>query len=219
MLLKLHNVIRAAALSGSIRRTLPALGKQMPIRHLQHLAVMKPLCNQCLKNHIQIPIRFFSQHAVLTNKVPANSELNIAETDSGKSLEGRLLLAFTCNRCGHRQACHLSKKAYYSGVVIIQCDGCKSKHLIADHLDWFRDKGVTVEDLMKEKGESVTWLQSSDLAEKQENNIEDGTATEEPLVEIPAEDVAQLRQILDDARQRIKKDAEAQALNQQNNDK
>jgi len=52
----------------------------------------------------------------------------------------------------------MSKHAYQHGVVIMQCDGCKNKHLIADHLDWFKNGGVTVEDLVKEKGETVQKL-------------------------------------------------------------
>ena len=51
----------------------------------------------------------------------------------------------------------MSKGAYTSGVVIIQCPDCKNRHLIADHLGWFKDqKGVTVEDLVKEHGKEVT---------------------------------------------------------------
>jgi hypothetical protein len=52
----------------------------------------------------------------------------------------------------------MSKHAYNHGVVIMQCDHCKSRHLIADHLGWFRNGGVTVEDLVKERGETVQKL-------------------------------------------------------------
>lgn len=53
----------------------------------------------------------------------------------------------------------MSKKAYNTGVVIIKCDGCKSKHLIADHIGWFdttlaKPPG-TIEDILREKGEPV----------------------------------------------------------------
>ena len=30
-----------------------------------------------------------------------------------------------------------SKHSYEKGVVIIQCDGCKGNHLIADNFGWF----------------------------------------------------------------------------------
>ncbi|KAI9228132.1 MAG: DNL zinc finger-domain-containing protein, partial [Piptocephalis tieghemiana] len=67
----------------------------------------------------------------------------------------RLLLAFTCKRCNHRSHKTFSKTAYETGVVIIQCDGCQSRHLIADNKGWFRDGRVTIEDLVREKGGQV----------------------------------------------------------------
>ncbi|RKP25491.1 DNL zinc finger-domain-containing protein [Syncephalis pseudoplumigaleata] len=164
--------------------------------------------------HSALLVRAFSLTRTTANDgiVPGDdSASKEREGNAASSTDGRLLLAFTCNRCGHRQARHLSRRAYYTGVVIIQCDGCKSKHLIADHLDWFRDGGITVEQLMREKGESVTWLQASDLADPPETSDRSGdAAAEEPLVEIPSEDVARLREILGEARARIQKDAAAQ---------
>ena len=40
-------------------------------------------------------------------------------------------------------------------VVLIRCEGCDNLHLIADNLGWFRDEGVNIEQLMKEKGKKV----------------------------------------------------------------
>ncbi|GAA5900572.1 hypothetical protein JCM8208_000538 [Rhodotorula glutinis] len=77
--------------------------------------------------------------------------------------------------CGHRSSHEFSKRSYDKGVVIVQCPGCDNRHLIADHLHWFHstpspahptglpfDPSVpkqprTVEDLLREKGEHVTW--------------------------------------------------------------
>ncbi|RUP48661.1 DNL zinc finger-domain-containing protein [Jimgerdemannia flammicorona] len=67
----------------------------------------------------------------------------------------QILIAFTCKVCSHRTHHVMSKQAYTTGVVIIQCVECKNRHLIADHLGWFRDGSTTVEDLVKEKGEIV----------------------------------------------------------------
>lgn len=39
--------------------------------------------------------------------------------------------------------------------MLIQCPGCKNRHLIADNLGWFKDSRTTVEDLVKEKGEAI----------------------------------------------------------------
>ena len=61
----------------------------------------------------------------------------------------------------------MSKKSYETGVVIIQCDGCKSRHLIADHLGWFEGgkKAGTLEDILREKGsgEQVVRLHMRDV--------------------------------------------------------
>ena len=66
-----------------------------------------------------------------------------------------LLMVFTCTRCNTRAAKGFSKKAYNEGVVIVQCPGCEGRHLIADNLGWFGEKGKTVEDFAKEKGHKI----------------------------------------------------------------
>ncbi|KAJ2689158.1 hypothetical protein IWW39_001712 [Coemansia spiralis] len=90
----------------------------------------------------------------------------------GKLDEVRMLIGFTCKVCKHRQYKTMSKNAYERGVVLMQCDGCKSRHLIADNKGWFRDRSVNVEDLMREKGEEVRQLKDMGLLD----NIEAGEA-------------------------------------------
>lgn len=96
-------------------------------------------------------------------------------------------LTFTCtaDACGHRSTHEFSKRAYTKGIVLVQCPQCKNRHLIADHLGWFKvgpadphsgraerqgyrsheliphqestEEGTlrTVEDLLRAKGETV----------------------------------------------------------------
>ncbi|KAJ2899284.1 hypothetical protein IWW38_001048 [Coemansia aciculifera] len=90
----------------------------------------------------------------------------------GKIDELRMLIGFTCKVCNHRQYKTMSKNAYERGVVLMQCDGCKNRHLIADNKGWFRDKSVNVEELMREKGEEVRQLTDLGLLD----NIEAGEA-------------------------------------------
>ncbi|SCV00743.1 LAMI_0G07030g1_1 [Lachancea mirantina] len=74
-----------------------------------------------------------------------------------------LMIAFTCKKCNTRSSHSMSKQAYTNGTVLIQCPGCKGRHLIADHLKIFSDDHVTIQDILKAKGESVSQT-TDDLA-------------------------------------------------------
>ncbi|KXX80805.1 Mitochondrial protein import protein ZIM17 [Madurella mycetomatis] len=64
-------------------------------------------------------------------------------------------LTFTCRPCGHRSRHVVSKQGYHHGSVLIACPGCRNRHVISDHLRIFGDKAMTVEDLLRERGELV----------------------------------------------------------------
>jgi mitochondrial protein import protein ZIM17 len=95
-------------------------------------------------------------------------------------IEPRLAMTFTCTveGCGERSTHEFTKRAYTKGIVLVECPGCKNRyanvlfvlwssdinlyvrHLIADHLGWFKEstedgKLRTVEDLLKAKGEKI----------------------------------------------------------------
>ncbi|KAH7920525.1 zf-DNL-domain-containing protein [Leucogyrophana mollusca] len=77
-------------------------------------------------------------------------------------LEPRLSLTFTCTApdCSTRSSHTFTKRSYERGIVLVQCPGCKNRHLIADHLGWFKDsteegKLRTVEDILRARGEKV----------------------------------------------------------------
>ncbi|KAK1927261.1 DNL zinc finger-domain-containing protein [Papiliotrema laurentii] len=77
-------------------------------------------------------------------------------------LEPRLSMTFTCTagECGHRSTHEFSKRAYTRGIVLVQCPSCKNRHLIADHIGWFKEsteEGTlrTVEDLLRARGEAI----------------------------------------------------------------
>ena len=90
----------------------------------------------------------------------------------------------------------MSKHAYEKGVVLIKCDGCSNTHLIADHLGWFdSQKGPigTIEDIMKEKGESVKRLSfNSNNQVYIPNNTDDGKNINEILAENDDHGILQL---------------------------
>ena len=49
----------------------------------------------------------------------------------------------------------MTKQAYHKGTVLIQCPGCKARHLIADNLKIFGSTDVNVEDILRARGEAV----------------------------------------------------------------
>ncbi|XP_068617273.1 uncharacterized protein [Battus philenor] len=99
---------------------------------------------------------------------PRNFSTTIAklnDINEKKKYEGKFQLMFTCKKCNVRNTKLITKLAYYKGVVIVICDGCENKHLIADNLNWFSDMNgkKNIEDIMAEKGETVQKIMSEDL--------------------------------------------------------
>lgn len=96
----------------------------------------------------------------LSKKPEASSLPQESKTASVKTETPQLMIAFTCKKCNTRSSHTMSKQAYTKGTVLIQCPGCKNRHLIADHLKIFNDENINIEDILKAKGENVS--QSTD---------------------------------------------------------
>lgn len=97
---------------------------------------------------------------------PSHIRFNSSQNDKTATMkvdQPQLMIAFTCTKCDTRSSHTFSKQAYYKGTVLIQCPGCKNRHLIADNLKIVRDNKVNLEDLLKAKGESVATT-TEDLA-------------------------------------------------------
>lgn len=64
-------------------------------------------------------------------------------------------LTFTCSPCDTKSNHVISKQGYHHGSVLVTCPGCRNRHIISDHLGIFGDRKITIEDLMREKGQLV----------------------------------------------------------------
>ncbi|KAG7365438.1 DNL zinc finger-domain containing protein [Nitzschia inconspicua] len=115
----------------------------------------------------------------------------------------KLAIIFTCTVCNTRSAKQFTEKAYQKGVVIVQCPGCKNRHLIADNLGFFEDchdedgdgsGGWNIEKAMQRMGDHVQVVTNDNVMElsvedifgqdaiqraTQGSNVQEATATTE----------------------------------------
>ena len=81
-----------------------------------------------------------------SSTTPRGDENETTKNETKKELYA----VFTCGKCGVRSSKGFSKRAYNFGVVIVTCPGCQSRHVLADRLGWFGEKG-DVEDFLRER--------------------------------------------------------------------
>ena len=107
-----------------------------------------------------VAVGLFSSSTSRGNQPPLNRGNSSSSSSSSSSSDDNatgekkkeLYMVFTCNKCETRSTKGFSKRAYNYGVVIVTCPGCESKHVVADRLGWFGEKG-DVGDFIKEKSE------------------------------------------------------------------
>ncbi|KAI0854165.1 DNL zinc finger-domain-containing protein [Daldinia vernicosa] len=93
-----------------------------------------------------------------------------------KRTEPHYELTFTCVPCGNRSTHTITKQGYHHGSVLITCPSCRNRHIMSDHLNIFGDRKMTIEDLMKERGQLV---KRGTLGETGDVEFwEDGTVTD-----------------------------------------
>lgn len=68
----------------------------------------------------------------------------------------KLRIGFTCKKCNTRSSHTMSKQAYETGLVLIQCPGCKNRHLIADNLKVFSEGNFNLQKHLEKRGELIS---------------------------------------------------------------
>ncbi|RYP46342.1 hypothetical protein DL768_007448 [Monosporascus sp. mg162] len=106
-----------------------------------------------------------------------------------KQLEPHYQLTFTCVPCSGRSSHTVSKQGYHHGSVLITCPSCRNRHVISDHLHIFGDRKITVEDLMRERGQLVkrgTLGEDGDVEFWEDETVADGAdnATSDAVKEL-----------------------------------
>lgn len=71
-------------------------------------------------------------------------------------------MVFTCGVCETRAVKSFARDSYEKGVVLVQCPGCKKRHVVADHLGWFGPE-KNIEEILAARGEEVRRITDVDL--------------------------------------------------------
>lgn len=100
------------------------------------------------------------------------SRSNVVEVGIGK-IQPKMAIQYTCKVCGGRNTNMFSKLAYTKGIVIVMCEHCHNKHLIADNLGWFKHiEHKNIEEILAAHGETVQRITDKDAAFEILSNVE-----------------------------------------------
>ncbi|KAH9861864.1 hypothetical protein J1614_011617 [Plenodomus biglobosus] len=134
-------------------RILPVDHIPAPTRlsHTPRTSIAKRPSISAILSRARLPATIRFESSAASPPTSTNAPESRLERDQVPSYE----LTFTCNVCKTRSSHRLSKQGYHHGTVLISCPDCKNRHLISDHLKIFSDKSVTVEDLLREKGNLI----------------------------------------------------------------
>ena len=83
------------------------------------------------------PLQWRSQAAAFVRRQSTGSAGGPGEKQTGsqRGKDPAYEITFTCRPCQERSAHRISKQGYHHGSVLITCPGCKSRHIISDHLN------------------------------------------------------------------------------------
>ncbi|KAI4282086.1 MAG: hypothetical protein L6R38_003200 [Xanthoria sp. 2 TBL-2021] len=135
---------------------------QVPYNRLIfHQAIRNPLSTLSALRRLPPSLAQSSSHHRLlhsTTSSLASPTVPIVDSSSAKiplADTPKYQLTFTCKPCTNRSTHTVSRHGYEKGTVLVTCPSCKNRHVISDHLKIFSDKRMTLEDILREKGELV----------------------------------------------------------------
>ncbi|KAI1124628.1 DNL zinc finger-domain-containing protein [Nemania abortiva] len=140
------------------------MASRIALRYLTAIhCAPKPVSTPLLRPHPRLPRTLQPvgrrwAHSIPRPTAQAQGAASSPSPDAAarnKKLEPHYELTFTCVPCAHRSTHVVSKQGYHKGSVLITCPGCRNRHVISDNLNIFGDRNITVEDLLREKGQLV----------------------------------------------------------------
>ncbi|KAL6714610.1 hypothetical protein ACLMJK_008035 [Lecanora helva] len=151
------------SLSAIFRQLRPAvrqsLSGQSRFRPTLQIAALHQCTHRSTLNPLQHHFSSFSPrnrfNSTSSAVSPSSPSTHSTDESSSAREEPEYQITFTCKPCLHRSTHRISQRGYQTGTVLVTCPSCKNRHLIADHLKFFADKSVTIEDLMREKNQLV----------------------------------------------------------------
>ncbi|EDV92231.1 uncharacterized protein LOC6565925 [Drosophila grimshawi] len=96
--------------------------------------------------------------------VKANGSLSPTTLKRFRRMQRRMEIVYMCKLCNTRNTKTISEEAYYSGVVILQCDGCAVQHLIKDNLGLFAH-GESIDEVLSKRQERVRIIKVNEQGE------------------------------------------------------
>ncbi|KAI5281916.1 hypothetical protein KEM54_003043 [Ascosphaera aggregata] len=102
--------------------------------------------------------RYESIKSRFPNPLTESRELTLEEKvalEQRRAQEPAYMITFTCKPCGNRSSHRISHHGYHKGTVLIECPGCKNRHVISDHLKIFMDASSTLEDILAKGGQTI----------------------------------------------------------------
>ncbi len=129
-----------------------------------------------LRSVLRQRLPFSRQYRLLSsNTKPLPSEINavkeaLKNANTNPTDSPKMLIGFTCKCCSTRTHRLMNRQAYEKGIVLVECPGCQTRHLIADNLGWFKDTPQAAKKI-EEMPEVGAIRRKLDLTEAEAENL------------------------------------------------